>query len=157
MKLMFQIACILHPECNFLHRYFSCQLPVEMVDAEVKVKTMESIHTFWRDRTSQVIKCNPWSTRLHPYPSLIQKMKTYLELEGKLGPKSRPQPQTQLQQTKPQPTQPSTNPMVRKAPEPKTNVPNKRKRTVITKRKYMVRYSPSLHLAPQPQLHPLPW
>ena len=36
----------------------------------------------------------PWSTRLHPYPCLIQKMKTYLELECKLCPKHRPQ-QTQ--------------------------------------------------------------
>ena len=93
------MACILRPECNFLHGYFRCQLPVEMVDIEVKVKMMQGIHMFRRDRTSQVIKCNPWSTRLHPYPSLIQKMKTYLELEGKLGPKPWPQPQTQPQQT----------------------------------------------------------
>ena len=79
MKLIFQMACILCPECNFLHRYFRCQLPEEMVDVEVKVKTMQSIPTFRRDRTSQVIKCNPWSTRLHLYPSLIWKIKTYLE------------------------------------------------------------------------------
>ena len=71
------MACKLRPECNFLHGYFRCQLPVETVDVEVKVKTMQGIHTFRRDRTSQVIKCNPWSTRLCPYPSLIQKMKTY--------------------------------------------------------------------------------
>ena len=106
MKLIFKMACILHPECNFLHGYFRCQLPVEMVDMEVKVKTMQGIHTFRRDRTFQVIKCNSWSTKFCPYPSLIQKMKTYLELEGKLGPKSRPQPQTQLQQTCPQQIQP---------------------------------------------------
>ena len=24
MKLIFQMACILHPECNFLHGYFRC-------------------------------------------------------------------------------------------------------------------------------------
>ena len=87
MKLIFQMACILHPECNFLHRYFRCQLPEETVDVEVKVKIMQGIQTFRRDRTSQVIRCNPWSTRLHPYPSLIWKMKTYIELEGRLGPK----------------------------------------------------------------------
>ena len=81
------MACILRPECNFLNGYFRCLLSVEMVDIDIKVKTMQGIHMFWRDRTSQIIKCNPWSTRLHPYPSLIQKMKTYLELEGKLGPK----------------------------------------------------------------------
>ena len=87
---------------QLLHGYFRCQLPVEMVDMEVKVKTMQGIYTFRRDRTSQVIKCNPWSTKLHPYPSLIWKLKTYLELEGRLGPKSRPQPQTQPQHTQSQ-------------------------------------------------------
>ena len=98
IKLIFQMACTLRPECNFLNGYFRCVLPMETVDVEVKVKMMQGIHTFQRDRTSQVIKCNPWSTRLHPYPSLTWKMKTYLELEGKLGPKPRPQPQTHPQQ-----------------------------------------------------------
>ena len=92
------MACILHPESSFLHGYLRCQLPVETVDVEVKVKTMQGICTFRRDRTSQTIKCNPWSIWLHPYPSLIWKMKTYLELEGKLGLKPRPQPQTQSQE-----------------------------------------------------------
>ena len=72
------------------------------------------------------------------YPSLIWKMKTYLDLEGRLGSKSRPQPQTQLQQTQsqqinpqqnqPQPAQPSTNLRVRKSPGPKRNVPDKKKK-----------------------------
>ena len=46
---------------------------------------MIGIHTFRRDHTTQVISCNPWSPRLYPYPSLIGKIKSYLELEGKLG------------------------------------------------------------------------
>ena len=91
------MACILRPECNFLTGYFRCLLPLETVDVEVKVKMMRGIHTFRRDRTSQIIKCNPWSTKLHPYHSLIWKLKIYLEVEGKLGPKPRPQPQTQPQ------------------------------------------------------------
>ena len=111
---------------------------------EVKVKTMQGIHTFRRDRTSQVIKCNPWSTKLHPYPSPMQKMTSYLELEGTLDPKSRPQPQTQPQQTCMQPNQlgpaqPSTNPGVRKSPGPKTNVADKRRKTMIVKRRYKLR------------------
>ena len=79
------MACILNLECNFLHRYFRCLLTIETMEVKVKVKTMRGIHTFRRGCTTQVISCNPWSTRLHPYPSLIRKMKTYLELEGKLG------------------------------------------------------------------------
>ena len=53
------MACILCPECNFMHSYLRYQLPTETVDIEVKVKTIQEIHTFRRERTSQVIKCNP--------------------------------------------------------------------------------------------------
>ena len=48
---------------------------------------MQGTHTFRRDRTSKLIKCTPWSTRLHPHPTIVKEMKTFLELEGELGPK----------------------------------------------------------------------
>ena len=112
MKLIFQVACILCPECNFLHGYSRCQLPVEVVDVKVKVKTMQDIHTFRRDKTSLVIKCNPWSTKLCPYPSLIQKMRTYLELEGRTW--------SQVQTSTPNPA--TTNPS---ATKPAMTIPTK--------------------------------
>ena len=62
-----------------------------MVDMEMGITSMQGTHMFRRDRTCQIIKCNLWSTRLHPHPTIIKKMKTYLELEGKLGPKIQPQ------------------------------------------------------------------
>ena len=130
------MVCILRPECNFLNGYFRCLLPLETVVIEVQIKTMRGINTSRRDRTTQVIKSNPWSTRLCPYPSLIQKMKTYLELEGKLGPKPRPQPQTQSQPSTSTPP-PNNNPMTRKAPGPKMN--EKKRTQVPAKRRYKVR------------------
>ena len=36
IKLIFQMACILRLQCNFLNVYFRCLLPVEMVDVEVQ-------------------------------------------------------------------------------------------------------------------------
>ena len=90
------MACILKPECNFRHGNFRCLLSEETMDIEVKIKTMRGTHTLRRDCTAQVISCNPWSTRLHTYPSLIRKMKTYLELEGKLGALPQPQPHTSI-------------------------------------------------------------
>ena len=154
IKLIFQMACKLRPECNFFNGYFRSLLSVEMVNVEVKVKMMQGIHMFWRDRTSQIIKCNPWSTRLHPYPSLIQKTKTYLELEEKLGPKPRPQTQTQPQPSTIAHPQ-NTNPMTRKAPGPKAIY--KRRRTMLAKRRYKMKVlgqpipftPPQLHLPPQ--------
>ena len=131
----------------------------------VESKTVQGIHMFRRDRRSQVVKCHLWSTRLCPYPYLVWKMRTYLELEGRLGPKSKTQPQSQLQPTQLHQVHmqwnqqrlawPSTNPRVRKSPSPKVN--DKRRKTIIAKRRYKVRYSPSLHLPPQHQLHPSPW
>ena len=131
------MAFILRPEFNFPNGYFRCLLPLETVDIEVKVKMMRGIHTFRRDRTSQIIKCNSWSTKLCPYPFLIQKM-TYLELEGKLGLKPRPQPQTQPQPSTSAPPQ-NNNPMTRKAPGPKMSEQKKRRTRVPTKRRYKVR------------------
>ena len=104
------MAYILQPECNFLHGFFRCCIPVETVDGKVKITSMQGIHTFQRDRTCQIIKCNPWSTRLYPHPTLINKMRTYLQLEGKMGPKSKIQPQ----QNQSRPTQPNTNPLLRR-------------------------------------------
>ena len=130
------MACILKPKCNFLHRYFRCLLPLENVDVEVKVNMMQGIHTFRRDRTYQVILCNLWSTRLHPYPSLIRKMKTYLELEGKLGPKPKPQSQPQSQPCTSTPSH--NNSLMRKILVPK-NAKKKRRVRAPVKRRYKVR------------------
>ena len=80
------MACLLQPECNFLHGFFRCKLLVEVVDVEVKIMSMQGTHIFRSDQTTQLIKCTPWSTRLHPHPTIIKKMKTFLEVEGKTGP-----------------------------------------------------------------------
>ena len=129
------MACILKPECKFLHRYFRCLLPLETVDVEIKVKMMRGIHMFRRDRTTQVISCNPWSTRLHPYPSLIRKMKTYLELEGKLGPKLQPQSKSQPHTSTPYHDR---NSLRRKTLGPK-KAQKKRKAKAPVKRRFKVR------------------
>ena len=76
---------------------------------------------FRRDRTTQLIKQTPWSTRLHPHPTIIKKMKTFLEVEGKMGPI--PTPGSQFR-----PPLPDTNPNIRK-----DNVTEKRKRATPKK------------------------
>ena len=79
------MACQLQPECNFLHRFFKCKLPIEVVDVEVKVMSMQGTHLYKRDRTTQVTKCVPWTNNIHPHPTIIKKMKTFLEVENKMG------------------------------------------------------------------------
>ena len=123
----FQMACILQPECNFLHSFFRCSLPMEIMDVEVRITLTQGTHTFRRNRTCQVIKCNPWSTRLHCHPTVIEKMKNYLELEGKLGPK---QPQSNHFR----PAQPNANPHVRK-----DSIATEKRKRLIPSRKYKVK------------------
>ena len=51
---------------------------------EVKITSMQGMHIFQRDRTTQLIKCTLWITRLCPHPTIVKKMKTFLEVEGKM-------------------------------------------------------------------------
>ena len=102
------MACLLRPECNFLHGFFRCKLPVEVVDVEVKVMSMQGTHIFKRDRMTQLIRCMPWTTKLCLHPIIIKKMKTFLEVENKMGPII-PALASQFR-----PPLPETNPNIRK-------------------------------------------
>ena len=79
-------------------------------------------YIFRRDWTMQVIKCTPWSTRLLPHPTIIIKMKTFLEVGGKMGPAPAPTPAAASQF---RPPLPNANPNIRK-----DNAMEKRKRAV---------------------------
>ena len=117
------MACLLQPECNFLHRYFRCKLPVEVVDVEVKVTSMQETHTFKRDQTTQLVRCIPWTTNLCPHLNIVKKMKTFLEVENKMGsiiPALASQFRLPL---------PETNPNVRRG-----DASEKRKRVTLKKR-----------------------
>ena len=87
-NILFQIdmACLLQLECNFWHGYFRRKLPVEVVDVQVKVTSMQGTHIFRRDRRTQMIKCTPWTMNLCPHPTIVKKMKTFLIVENKMGP-----------------------------------------------------------------------
>ena len=86
--ILFQknMACLLQPECNFLHGYFRCKLPVEVVDMEVKVTSMQGTHIFRRDKTTQLIRCLLWTQNSTHTQTLSKKIKTFLEVENKMGP-----------------------------------------------------------------------
>ena len=58
------MACQFQPECNFLHGYFKCKLPMEVVDVEVKIMSMQGTHLYKRDWTTQVTKCLLWTNNI---------------------------------------------------------------------------------------------
>ena len=135
------MVCLLQCECNFLHGFFRCKLPIEVVDVEVKIMSMQGTHIFRRDQTMQVIKCTPWSTRLHPHPTVIKKMKTFLEVEGKMGPA--PAPANQFR-----PPLPNTNPNIRQ-----DNAAEKRKRAAPKRFRLAAPKLTTMHL-PLPEAPP---
>ena len=140
------MACLLQPECNFLHTFFRCQLLVEVVDIEVKTTSMQGMHIFRRDRMTQLIKCTPWSTRHHLHPTIIKKMKTFLEVECKMGPIPVPVPSNQFR-----PPLPETNPNVRK-----NDVTEKRKRAIPRKKFRPATTKPTTVHPPLPEAPPKP-
>ena len=135
------MACLLQPKCNFLHSFFRCKLQIEVMDVEVKIMSMQGTHIFRRDQTTQVIKCTLWSTRLHPHSTYIKKMKTFLKVEGKMG----PAPSSQFR-----PLLPDTNPNIRK-----DNAAERRKRAV-PKRFRPVAPKPTTTHPPLPETPPKP-
>ena len=102
------MACLLQPECNFLHGYFRCKPPVEVADVEVKVISMQGTHIFRRDWMTQLVRCILWTPNLCQHPNMVKKMKTFLEVENKMGPII-PALASQFR-----PPLPETNPNVRK-------------------------------------------
>ena len=142
MYFIFQkMACLLQPECNFLHGFFRCKLPVEVMDVEMKITSMQGTHTFRRDQTTQLINFTPLSMRLCPHPTVIKKMKTFLEVEGKRG----PAPVSQLR-----PPPPDTNPNIRK-----DNALEKRKGSTPKRFRAATPKSTTTHL-PLPEALPQP-
>ena len=102
------MACLLQPECNFLHRFLQVQTPGRGGRCRSENHIYAGLmHIFRRDQMTQLIKCTPWSTKLHPHPTIIKKMKTFLEVEGKMG--QIPVPNCQFR-----PPLRDTNPNIRK-------------------------------------------
>ena len=77
------MACLLQQECNYLDGFFRCKLLREVVDVEVKITSVQGTHIFRQDRTTQVIKCTPWNTRLFPNPTMIKRWKPFWKWKGR--------------------------------------------------------------------------
>ena len=123
--------------------FFRCKLPVEVVDMEVKVTSMQGMHIFRRDRTTQLIRCIPWTTKLCPHPTIVKKMKTFLEVENKMGPII-PAPVSQFR-----PPLPETKPNIRRG-----DSTEKRKRATPKKKFRPATPSATTMCPPLPQALP---
>ena len=73
---------------------------------------------------TQIVRCMLWTPNLHPHPNMVKKMRTFLEVENKMGPII-PAPANQYRLALPE-----TNPNVRKGNA------TKKRRTVTPKKKF---------------------
>ena len=127
--------------------FFRCKLPMEVVYVEVKITLMQGTHLYKWDRTTKVTKCVPWTTKIHPHPNIIKKMKTFLEVENKMGP-SIP---TSTPNSQFRPPFPETNPNICR-----TDKVEERK-TISPKRKFRpVTPRVTVTCPPLPQVPPKP-
>ena len=62
-----------------LFGYFSCTLLKDTVDVDITVHMLNGIHTFRKDRSTQVSRCSPWGMDVRPFPSLWKKMWDFIE------------------------------------------------------------------------------
>ena len=104
----------------------------------------------------QVTKCIPWTNNIHPHPTIIKKMKTFLEVENKMGTTI----QTSMLNSQIRPPLPRSNPNVCRS----NNV--ERRKTIMPKRKFrpVTAANPPIPQAPRPnhevpptQLADTPW
>ena len=142
------MACQFQPECNFLHIFFKCKLAMEVVDVEVKITSMQGTHLYKKDRTMQVIKCLLWTNNIQPHPTIIKKMKTFLEVENKKGTTI----QTSMPNSQIRPPLPITNANVCRS----DNV--ERRKTVTPKRKFrpVTAANPPIPQAPPKPIYEVP-
>ena len=113
-KMAFDLA----PKCSFHFGYFSCNLPNDMIDVNIR-----------KDRSTQISKCSSWGMEVRPFPSLRKKMCDYIEERQAIANSfsnrshhSRPNPSPFAKQTK--------------------ATPAKKRRVVAKPRKVNVRYYP---------------
>ena len=48
--------------------------------------SMQGMHIFRKDRMTQLVRCMPWKPNLCLHPNMVKKMRTFLEVENKMGP-----------------------------------------------------------------------
>ena len=73
------MACDVKPACDFVFGFLRCTLPMDTIDVELTVRTVQGIHTFRKDHTSESATCSPWSRWMKPFSSLQKKIEAFEE------------------------------------------------------------------------------
>ena len=56
---LLEMACELSMQHDLVFGILKCTLPEDTIDVDLKVHTLWGIHTYGKDKSTQIIKCNP--------------------------------------------------------------------------------------------------
>ena len=69
----------INPICNFVLGYLKCELPEDMVDVEVRIRTFKGTHTLKEGREYFTLKFRPWGGQVKPFEVLKVKLSRYIK------------------------------------------------------------------------------
>ena len=69
--------------CDFDFHYFHCAIPEETVDMEMSIQTVDGIHTYWRDQTTQMNAYCSRGRQAKSFSSIQNKITDYEEEKWK--------------------------------------------------------------------------
>ena len=72
------MACKLTANCDLIFGILLCNLLEDTVDVQLKVCTLQGIHSYKKDRSTQIYQVHPWGMEVKPFSSLQRKMTEYL-------------------------------------------------------------------------------
>ena len=67
--------------CDFTEKWLVCELPEQMMDVLLKIRTKTEEHTFREDEYTHTLKYHRWNNQLKPYRSLKRRVANILEKE----------------------------------------------------------------------------
>ena len=61
-------------QCKYDFHYFYCAIPEDTADVEMTIQMVDGIHTYRRDRTTQMNAYSPLGRQVRPFSSLCKKI-----------------------------------------------------------------------------------
>ena len=76
--MLTEMASKITPNCNVILGVLKCNLPKDTIDVDLKICTLQGIHTYKQDKSSQGNKYSPEGTEITPFLSLRKKIMEYV-------------------------------------------------------------------------------
>ena len=69
----------INPVCDFFFSFMHTNLPIDTIDVELTLRTVQGIYIYCKDHTVETTIFTPWSKSVTPFPSFRRKIKAFKE------------------------------------------------------------------------------